>query len=420
MNRRRFLEFATAANISILTGCASQPSPQSNSPAPTDTPTRTDTHTTTVTRTATNSPTTESTTESPTPTAADSGTIYVGPEGTPGDGSREDPVKNFQEALERAQPGETIYVKPGQYFESPKTKRAGEPGNPITITGPPDAVVSGKKGAAASDGLSILHSHIHITGLTFDGLQDPSREDESDAYMSRGVVTSPEIDRRLTDIVIKPHAAGNVRYALIVLEQVTDVEVGEFKLIGPTGQAFLLGDEVGHYGEIVYVGPGEKPVKDVHIHHIDNSAGHHHVEGFPDVKMNAHNVLFEYNTTFGGRLPSDNDHGATGHLGGHNTVFRWNRLGSPVTRGVDVGNYREEPPDDFPKAGTRNSIYGNEFVEFGGKAIRYTAETSESKQRTVCGNTVNGETDGDPSKGCSDDIPATETIGHLGGDSPWA
>lgn len=411
MNRRKFLGLA-AGSTPFIAGCASQPGQQTGTGTPTD-----------VHTTSAESPTaTSSQTESPSPTSTDSNIIYVGPDGKGGnDGSKQSPVKYIQEALKRARPGDTIYVKPGKYFESPRTKRPGEPGKPITITGPPDAVVSGEKGGEYTDGFSILHSHIHITGLTFDGLQDPSRKDESDAYMSRGVVTSPEIDRRITDIVIKPHAAGNVRHALIVLGQIDNVEIGEFKLIGPTGVSFLLEDEIGHFGEIIYVGPGENPVENVHIHHIDNSDGHHHIGGFPDIKMNASNVLFEYNTTYGARLPSDNDHGATAHLGGHDSVFRWNRIESEETRGIDVGNYRQEPPEDFPKAGTQNSIYGNEFEELGGgKAIWYTPETSEDEQRHVCGNTVAGETDGNPTRDCPDDLPETDTIGHLGGDSPWA
>ncbi len=408
MDRRTFLTLGVGG-LGALAGCSSlrggtptsTPSPSTTTQAPT-------------------SPQSQTRAETQTePSQDDARTIYVGPDGAPGDGSRQSPVKNIREALERAQPGDTVYVKSGQYFESPRTKRPGEPGNPITITGPPDAVISGEKGGEYADGFGITHSHIHITGLTFDGLQVSSEPDTADSYMARGVVAMGK-DRQLTDIVIKPHAAGNVRQALIVIEHAKNVEVGEFQVIGPVGVDYLFEAEIGHYGEIVYVGPGENPVENVHIHHIDNSAGHHHIEGFPDVKMNASNVLFEYNTTYGARLPSDNDHGSAAHLGGHDSVFRWNRFGSPVTRGIDVGNYRDEPPEDFPKAGTQNSIYGNVFEEFGGgKAIWYTPETSEDKQTHVCGNNVTGETGGNPSRSCPDDIPETDQIGHLGGDSPW-
>lgn len=412
MNRRQFLELA-AANTPIIAGCTSQPGRQTSSGAPTDT------HTTTVGRTRTRPTSTAPTTEAPTPTSGDPNTIYVGPDGSPGDGSRENPVKNIREAMEIVQPGQTISLLPGKYFESPQTKRPGTPDEPITITGPPDAVIAGEKGAEYGDGFVIRHSHIHITGVTFDGLQVPSEPDTADSYMARGIVAMGK-KRQLTDLVIKPHAAGNVRQALIVIEHSSDVEVGEFRVIGPAGLDYLLEAEIGHFGEIVYVGPGENPVTDVHIHHIDNSEGHHHIGGFPDIKMNASDVLFEYNTTYGARLPSDNDHGSTAHHGGHDSVFRWNRIGSPVTAGIDVGNYREEPPEDFPKAGTQNSIYGNDFEELGGgPAIRYTPETSEAKQRHICGNTVVGETEGNPTRDCPDDLPKSDTIGHLGGDSPW-
>lgn len=412
MNRRAFLALG-ASGLGAVAGCSTRPDEPSQPTGSTRTGTR---HTT---QSPTHSP--DETESEPESTGDGSRTIYVGPERTPGDGSREDPVKNIAEAMEIVQPGETVHLLPGTYFESPRTKRSGEPGNPITITGPPEAIVAGEKGAEYGDGFNILHSHIHITGATFDGLQVPSEPDTADSYMARGIVAmGKQRQQQLTDIVIKPHAAGNVRQALIVIEYSKNVEVGEFRVIGPVGMDYLLEAEIGHFGEIVYVGPGENPVENVHIHHIDNSAGHHHIEGFPDVKMNASNVLFEYNTTYGARLPSDNDHGSAAHLGGHDSVFRWNRFGSPVTRGIDVGNYREEPPEDFPKAGTQNSIYGNDFEDFGGgKAIRYTPETSEDMQTHVCGNNVTGETDGNPSRSCPDGIPETDQIGHLGGDSPW-
>lgn len=413
MNRRQFLELA-AASTPVIAGCTTESSRKSNTPVPTDT------HTATVSRAGTSPTTSGSSTKSRSSTPEDSNTIYVGPDGTPGDGSRDDPVKNIAEAMEIVQPGETVHLLPGQYFESPQTKRPGTPDEPITITGPPDAVIAGEKGAEYGDGFVIRHSHIHITGITFDGLQLPSKPDTADSYMARGIVAMGK-ERQLTDIVIKPHAAGNVRQALIVIEHSKEVEVGEFRVIGPAGVDYLLEAEIGHFGEIVYVGPGENPVTDVHIHHIDNSEGHHHIGGFPDIKMNANNVLSEFNTTYGARIPSDNDHGATAHLGGHDSTFRWNRIGSPETRGIDVGNYREEPPEDFPKAGTQNSIYGNDFEKLGGgPAIRYTPETSEEKQRYVCGNTVAGETEGNPARDCPADLPETDTIGHLGGDSPWA
>lgn len=408
MNRRRFLEL-TAAGSPLIAGCPSHLDRQPE-------------------------------TGSPARSSSDTNTIYVGPDGVDGnDGSKQSPIGRIQDALDRAEPGDTIYVKPGQYFESLRTKRPGEPGRPITITGPPEAVIAGAKRDGYSGGFGIGHSHIHITGTTIDGLQDPANPDDATSYMNMAVNTLPLNHEYLTDLVVKPHGIGNQRGAMISLNFVEDVEIGEFRVIGPCGLDFLLDHRVGHFGEIVYVGNPPDPdfnaidrkgevagsidaSNDIHIHHIDNSAGHGHIE-LVDVKVGSHDVTVEYCTSVDTQLPSDNDHSTAVHIGGHDVTFRWNRIVSPADRGVDIGNYAESNPDfphpDAPEAATKNAVYGNEFTEMEGLAINYTSETSEDKQRHVCGNTVTGETEGNPSKPCPDDLPEPETVGHLGGDSPW-
>lgn len=419
MQRRLFLKLA-AGSSPLIAGCASQPGQTPRTEDPTEVFTsRTDT-----------SPSTD----------AASNTIYVGPDGKKGgDGSEHSPVKTIQEALELAQPGNTIYVKAGQYFESPRTKRPGEPDKPITITGPPEAVISGVKQEGYTGGFGIGHSHIHIAGTTINGLQNPSKPDDATSYMDMAVNCLPRNNEYLTDLVIKPHAIGNTRGSMVDLNFVENVEVGEFRLIGPSGLDYLLGNKIGHFGEIVYVGspPGATfnaierqgelagdidSSNGVYIHHIDNSAGHGHIE-LVDIKAGSQNVTVEYCTSVDARLPSDNDHSTAVHIGGHDVTFRWNRIVSPADRGVDIGNYAESIPEfphpDAPDAGTNNSVYGNEFKEMNGLTINYTSETSEDKQRSVCGNTIDGETDGNPTRDCPDDIPETDSIGHLGGDSPW-
>lgn len=54
-----------------------------------------------------------------------------------------DPL-SIGEALELAQPGDTVVLADGDYSDPIVTVRSGEEGNPITITGGSSAVVSGE------------------------------------------------------------------------------------------------------------------------------------------------------------------------------------------------------------------------------------------------------------------------------------
>lgn len=366
---------------------------------------------------------------------------YVGPDGAnTNPGSRERPLGTIQHALSRAQPGDTIHVLPGRYTQRAVTRRAGTAENPITITGPKDAVFS------AYGGLNIDHSHVHVTGLTFDGLVDRSAPDDPESYTqvpisinpSGGQAARDQYEERLpeseylTDIVVKPHAIGNARAAMIKHEYADDVEIGEFEVIGPAGLKFTLGDRIGHNSEIVYL--GTPPVKDaapdlsenIHVHHIDNSAGYDHAE-MVDCKTGISDVTIEYCTDAGGAYEAiaDDSNGAAVVVGATDVTVRWNVLSNGAYAGIEVNSdvaATADPPAVYEDGGTDNAFYGNRLVGNGGRAISFPyAESGQGQadQRVVCGNEFDGETNGDPDVPCSEDIPTTDVIGHRGGDSPW-
>lgn len=82
-------------------------------------------------------------------------------------------------------------------------------------------------------------------------------------------------------------------------------------------------------------------------------------------------------------------------------------------------------PDDPQDTGQDNAIYGNRFLNNGGIAIQHpmvdeiTDGFSSDAQEIIYGNEYNDETHGNPAKPCPDSVLETDTIGHLGGDSPW-
>lgn len=391
--------------------------------------------------------------------------IYVAPEDgdSGGRGTRNDPFHTISKGFEVAEPGETIVAMPGRYTQGAETVRPGEPENPITLTGPPEAVFVGGNSPSGWPGLAIRHSHIHLTGLTFDGLQDAENRASVESYSPWNIVIVPYRPpkanagrpRTITDVTITPHGVGNVLGNCIHLFHCESIEIGEFEVIGPAGIKHLHGDVQGHHGEIIYIGtpPGrwdklwngypDRP-RNIHIHHIQNSTGFQHTE-LVDAKAGSSNVLIEYCTDTGGsgayKLHEDkppSDEAAFG-LRGANLTLRWCVIENGHGAGVHIGNASFRKDDGKPDThvdldrfdldylpGTENSVYGNRILDNTGLAVAFQSirhdadfDNGPGVQEVICGNTVNGETMGDPTKSCPESIPAGDGIGHLGGESPW-
>lgn len=372
-------------------------------------------------------------------------THFVDPSGADDSaGTRDDPLGSIQSAVERAEPGETVSVNPGRYHEEVVTVRSGRPDAPIEITGPPDAFLHGSGGDDWYYGVRIRHSHVHLTGLTIDGFGDRSDPNDPTSYIGQGVITSPHTDEYLRDLVIEPHAIGNVRGAMVNLSLVEDVSVGAFRVIGPAGLSYELTGEMPGFAEIVYLGTGpgnvarEMPAFEpadlpggldqsngVRVHHIDNSDGHAHAE-LVDVKLGAHDVTVEHCTDRNNQTPAL-------RVNGHDVTVRWCDLGGGDDHGIEVGSeearrrQRDKPADELLPverlAGTRNALYRNRVVDFEEKAFAFPLREvgqSPASQRHLCDNEVTRPTDGDPAAACPDGLPTADRIGHLGGDSPWA
>lgn len=393
-------------------------------------------------------------------------TIVVSPDGSNSNpGTQANPVASIQRGLDMAQPGNTISVNPGEFSETFRTKRSGTPEQPITITGPRDAVVRPPVDELDGRLFDINHNHIHLTGLTFNGLVDPATPTDPERYVDTIIECRP-VDwaeytaEYLTDVRLMPRAIGNCRRVMIQHIRTNQFEVGGFEVIGPAGVENLYGDAASHIGEIVYLGTAPDNITDewyqwdgpdlshdIHVHHIDNSAGHPHAE-LVDVKAGCHNVLIEYCTDGGGAgryvLPSHSDTSETAfHLGGRQCTLRWNIVENSLGQAVEVaswgvshpGAFEQEKglpyPEDLFDHGRSNSIYGNRFTDCAGLAIQYPLiypedgeayiadEYGPDEQHHVCGNVVSGPTHGTPEKECSNDLPTGDGIGHTGGESPW-
>jgi len=179
MDRRTFLKTTSTVGVGGVAGCQSN---QENQERSTPTETRTDTQ-------EPNTGQTSSQTEQE-PEESDRSVYYVAEDGTDSNlGSTEKPLATIHEGLQRAVPGDTIEVDSGTYREEHapgeplQTIRDGEPGAPITITGPEDAVLR--------PSLRIKHSHIRLEGLTIEALVDPERRDDPNSYFDYPIRIRP-------------------------------------------------------------------------------------------------------------------------------------------------------------------------------------------------------------------------------------
>lgn len=367
-----------------------------------------------------------------------------GQRGSPsGRGTDAEPIKTVQTAIDRARPGQTVTVASGEYrLRQPlRTVRDGTADAPITLTGPPDAVIRPTSDIDRMPSLfRIRHNHIHLRGLTLTGLGDASRPETIEQYKVRAVIrVMPPTDSSayLRDIVVKPDRVGHSYWGTINHKRANNVEIGAFEVIGPAGAGYVLtGEPNKHAGEIVYLGTPPSAVLEnvvpqwgideshgIYVHHIDNSAGYPHSE-LVNTKLGTYDVRIEYCTDGGGSQNTESYPPASIHLQSYDATVRWCALHDGDGHGVHINagsagalTKLDDPPVAIETIGTNHSIYHNRITGFGVDALSYQ-DTSPAEQLVVCENTVD-EPSGPETTGCPADVPTGNGRGHRGGDTPW-
>jgi hypothetical protein len=449
LSRRRLLALAAVAGTGSVAGCAlissddEQP-PGGDSPTPPSSAT---------TQTATQA------TDSGQGSDGEPAVIHVSKDGAESNpGTEAEPLVSIQAAIDRASPGETVYVHPGEYRENVRIREGGNPGEPLTLTGPADAVLKPKR-ENQWEALGVGASHVHVTGLTFSGLYDPSEPETAQSYAKTHLIylnTNATETGYLEGLVISPQQIGNAGGALINSKRIKDSEIGGFKVIGPAGAGWLFSERDGHYGEVVYLGTAADKLvergnfeeydhtRNIRVHHIDNSDGHPHAE-LVDCKAGTRNITIEYCTDAGGIQSDDSFWSQAIALGGRNCTVRWNVIRNAMGSGVgigpvglkskfegdqrDGGYYVAEPQTATERQmGKGHAIYDNVFTGNSADAIDFVRESFRpgrdsnplpEDQRALCGNRYDGYSDAAPSSSCPSDLPAGEGVGHFGGESPW-
>lgn len=367
-------------------------------------------------------------------------TYYVSPDGDDENiGSEASPLGTITEAVHRAHAGNTIELLPGEHHAEIHTVRSGEPGHPITITGPPDAVWRAHEYTHIL--FDVAHSHIHVEGITMDGLIDKDRAYEtSEAYAGGIVQISPwrtYIDDELEpvdyleDVVIEPSRMGNCSGNMIFVTRLHGGSIGGFDVIGPAGMDFhpeVEDPTESHVGEIIYVGTTLDDLderypwdtldrsRDIRIHDIDNREGYHHSQ-FVDLKIGTENITVEQCIDRGSGHVTDVASAAAIELKGNEHTIRWNEIGD-CRWGFIFGAWI--PPDhghhaDGDEWARDNEVYGNHIYDFSEDAFKFWADpdaqsgpVTPEDQAVLCGNEID-DADGAyeyATGDCGDSVPA--------------
>jgi len=342
--------------------------------------------------------------------------VHTGTAGTPVKSTGEG-FESVQKAIDVAEPGDTVSVPPGSYDEKITTTRSGREEAPITITGPASAVLRGNTDEYGI--VRINHSHVHLRGLTVEGLVDPERPDQLDAYVPGQLIqTRPPTssDEYLRNLVVAPHRIGYSRASLIGLERTDGAVIGPTTVTGRAGADYMLGDARSRNGELLYIGtsrtnlgsdwhPWTEPdrTRNVTIQHIDNSAGHAHAEGV-DIKEGTRDITVEYMTDRNAGHVGLNEVAATVSFKSHGSTVRWCDI-SNTPIGVEFA----------PNQGVEgNDLYGCRIRDFDVSGIIFESpKTTAQEQGRVCGNRVAGF-DSPQLSGCPGGVPSSDQIGYSG------
>ena len=347
------------------------------------------------------------------PIAAWGATYYVGPGGSDA----------IQQAINVAQPGDIINLKSGEYREDIVSRRDGTADNPITITGPPDAVI---KGGGNDRVIEINHSYYTISGFTVDGLY--GSETKSSGYRDILIYALGKQTRRgveglkITNMTLK-NAGGEcvrLRYfvtkAEIAYNTITNCGIHDFVFGagGKNGEGIYIGTSNKQWGD------GKNPTSDpdetrdniIHDNYIDTQGNE-----CVDIKEGATKNIIEHNICRGQKDPESGGFDSRGD----GNIFRYNDVRGSIGAGIRLGGALV----NGIRYGKANDVYENTIVDNKNGGVRFQV----SPQGKVCGNTMSGNLNGnsagnfgskfDPAQSCEKNTapgnttkPATSSLAN--------
>jgi hypothetical protein len=298
---------------------------------------------------------------------------------------------SVQKALDVVQPGETIYLGDGDYYEAVVTKRRGAANAPITITGSAQAVLRGDPNNAHV--LEINHDYYVLDGWTINGYDGKGNSmanyrDKLLYVQGKAAAYGGQVHRGPQGLEVRNmHIlnAGGECIRLRYFIQHANIHNNTIQHCGVHDFVFHAG---GKNGEGVYVGTssnqwgdGKNPTSDAdqtnfnHIHdNIIDTQGNECV----DVKEGASANLVEYNHCTGGKDPESAGLDARGS----GNTFRYNTIYGTLGGGIRFGGHTI----NGLIYGVHNSAYANTMYNNASGGIKFETDPQEP----ICGNILRG------------------------------
>ena len=325
---------------------------------------------------------------------------YVSPMGDDdNDGlTAETPFETVLQAIIQVRAGDVIHLAPGDYFETVMTVRDGTPDAPITIIGPPEAVI---RGSALDNVLfRINNDYYNLYGFTIDGLYGDSDRmrgyKDKLLYAIKHEAYNGIKGLRLLNMHFKNAGGECVRLRYFVEE--SEVAYSHFHNCGiwdfvyheggKVGEAIYIGTSSKQWGDGKNATTGPDETRGNWIHHnYMNTGGNECAEA----KEGATENIIEFNECTGQMDPE-----SAGFVSrGSGNIIRYNKSYGNVGAGIRVGGHTV----DGIQYGQQNQVYGNELFanEAGGVKVMVP------NQAKVCENLVY-------------ENPGGPVIGEYGGD----
>ena len=308
------------------------------------------------------------------------------------------PGESIQAALDLAQPGDTIKLEDGDFFEDLLSVRDGEEDKRITITGSRNAILHGTGNEPRL--FEVNHSYITLDGFTIDG-KTGSGEKETD-YQDKLLYVMGNRETR----VIK-------RYGTEFRSSLDGLIVSNMKLVNGSGEClrlryfvtsakifgneiencgvgdFVFGNMKAKNGEVIYVGTSSSQISDgknptdeldqtryIHIHHnVFQSFGNE-----CDVKESSTHVLIEHNQCSTQKDPNSACLDSRTDL----VVFRYNQIFNNDGAAVRIGGHTV----DGKIWGLNNEVYGN--IMHDNKEGALKLQTGAKEHPHLCENECKG------------------------------
>jgi hypothetical protein len=301
-----------------------------------------------------------------------------------GTGSTPRPFRTITRALAAAQPGETVFLRPGAYDEHVVTVRPG-----VTITGPRDAVLRGADDSRRV--LEVQHDDTTLNGFTIDGKICADLVEA--CYRDKAVwVQSTVPHDGVTGTKILGLRVANMGGECIRMKYFTSRSRVAGNTVGPCGiHDFAIPNTgSGQTGEGIYIGtapeqldrnPSPEPDlsndNQVWGNVIDTQAGE-----CVDIKESARGNDVADNTCTG-QQPRNANSGAMESRGPGNT-FRSNHIHHNAAAGIRLGG-------DRPGDAVGNSIHHNVITDNARGGIKIQDAGPHGK---ICGNVMHANEGG--------------------------